>query len=94
MPKRVDANQADIVRALRQIGATVQTLHEVGRGVPDLLVGYDYRDFLLEVKAPDGRLTDDELLWQHKWKGQVAIVRTVDEAMQAIGVRLESNNVR
>ena len=37
---RVDRNQAEIVVALRAGGASVQPLHAVGKGVPDLLVGW------------------------------------------------------
>lgn len=40
MAKRTDGNQAEIVRALRSAGATVQTLHTVGKGCPDLVVGF------------------------------------------------------
>ncbi|HEY6875585.1 MAG TPA: hypothetical protein VI384_04425 [Candidatus Dormibacteraeota bacterium] len=34
-----DANQADIAKALRAAGCQVQSLHQLGGGVPDLLVG-------------------------------------------------------
>jgi hypothetical protein len=47
---KVDANQTEIVQALRQIGAVVQSLAAVGNGCPDLLVGYRNRLFLLELK--------------------------------------------
>ena len=47
-----DENHAEIVKFLRAIGATVIELHAVGGGVPDLLVGYKRRTFLLEVKRP------------------------------------------
>jgi DNA-binding NarL/FixJ family response regulator len=36
---KVDANQTEITAALRQMGATVQHIHTVGKGCPDLLVG-------------------------------------------------------
>ena len=87
---RVDANQPAIVAALRNVGATVQPLHMVGKGCPDLLVGYRGVNYLLEVK--DGsqppsrrRLTADELNWHGYWGGQVAIVENEDEALLAIG---------
>jgi hypothetical protein len=51
------------------------------------LVGYEYSNYLLEIKGPHGTLTDDEQRWQETWRGQVAIVRTVDDALKAIGVR-------
>lgn len=96
MPKRVDRNQAEIVEALRSVGCTVQHLHEVGQGCPDLLVGHADddgipRNYLLEVK--DGskppskrRLTPDEKRWITLWAGQVAVVRSVDEALAAVGI--------
>lgn len=37
---RVDANQPEIVRALRDIGASVVSLANVGQGCGDILVGY------------------------------------------------------
>ena len=37
---RVDRNQAEIVQALRSMGATVQHLHTIGKGCPDILVGF------------------------------------------------------
>lgn len=86
---RVDANQSSIVLALRQIGATVQPLHMVGRGVPDLLIGYRGQNFLLEVK--DGRrppsqrkLTNDEQAWHEAWRGVVHIVYSAEDAVTLI----------
>ena len=89
MPKRTDHNQAEIVEALRQIGATVQDLHNVGEGCPDLLVGANGRNYLLEVKnGARARLNSREAQWHQGWSGQVVVVRTVDEALQAIGVEV------
>ena len=88
---KVDANQREIVAALRRAGASVQSLAPVGKGVPDLLVGFRGRNVLLEVKdgqkPPSARkLTDDEQVWQWGWKGQVLTVESVDEALDAIGL--------
>lgn len=85
MPKRTDANQSEIVAALRGAGASVQDLHEVGRGCPDLLVGYRGQTYLLEVKGPGGRLNSREALWHLEWRGQARIVRDADDALEAIG---------
>lgn len=38
---KVDANQGEIVDALRAMNASVQSLSDVGRGCPDLLVGHE-----------------------------------------------------
>lgn len=37
---RVDANQKEIVRAWRQVGARVALTHMVGNGFPDAVVGF------------------------------------------------------
>ena len=82
---RIDENQTEIVKALKDIGCTVQTLASVGHGVPDLLVGCGF-NILMEVK--DGskppskrRLTPDQEKWHKEWKGQVVVVETVKEAI-------------
>lgn len=86
---RVDNNQKEIVKALRSIGATVESLASVGCGVPDLLVGYHGTNYLLEVKDGEKppskqRLTPDETNWHLLWRGRVAIVRTVEEAIEMV----------
>lgn len=94
MPKRVDANQREIVEGLRKVGATVEHLHTIGKGCPDILVGYKrwngrHMNYLMEIKHGKGQLTPDEHDWHEKWNGQVAVVRTVREALGIIGVEDE-----
>lgn len=88
---RTDANQVEIVATLRACGCSVLVLSSVGRGAPDLLVGRRGRNYALEVK--DGakppsarRLTPDEQAWHDAWRGQVAVVSTVTEALSAVGL--------
>lgn len=85
---RVDANQKKIVAALREEGFSVQHLHKVGEGCPDLLVGHRSGtrivNVLLEIKEGDGKLTAQQVIWHHSWRGQVAIVRTSKEAIRAV----------
>ena len=81
---KVDRNQAEIVKALRKVGVSVQHLHSLGRGCPDILCGYRGRNFLFELKAGKGKLTPDELTWATGWRGQIATVRTFDEALKII----------
>ncbi len=88
---KVDANQADIVQALRVVGCTVQPLHSVGQGCPDLLVGYQGRNLLIEVKdgskPPSARKkTDDQVIWHDAWRVQVAVVGNVKDALEAGGI--------
>lgn len=83
---RVDLNQRYIVATLRGAGATVEHLHAVGKGCPDLLVGYMGENYLLEVKGENGSLTPHQVTWHAAWGGRVHVVRTGAEAMRAIGI--------
>jgi len=46
---RVDANQADIVKALRAIGASILMMFQL-KNCFELLVGYRKQTFLFEIK--------------------------------------------
>ena len=81
---KVDITQAGIVKALREAGATVQDLSAVGRGVPDLLVGYNDVNYLVECKSPGGKLTPDQRVWHSKWNGRAWIVYSATEALRII----------
>ncbi len=84
MAHRVDTNQRAITLALRQVGASVQPLHTIGRGCPDLLIGFRGINFLLELKIPGNKLTSDEVEWHETWRGQVRIISTIDEVFKLI----------
>lgn len=95
---RVDTPQREIVAALRQYGCSVQHLHQVGRGCPDLLVGFRGANYLLEVKPPGSpsrrRLTPDEAPWHSAWRGQVAVVQTIEEALAIIATDAQEDTER
>lgn len=87
---RVDQNQAEIVAALRKIGARVEPMHSMGRGFPDLLVMWRGVLTLLEVKdgskPPSQRkLTPDQIEWHAQWGECVRVVENVEQAIEAIG---------
>lgn len=86
---KVDANQADIVQALRRVGAYVQDTSRIGGGYPDLTVGYRGKTVLIEVKRPGGqiekKLTEHQREWISRWcGGKVWLVSTPEEAIQAL----------
>ena len=89
---KVDANHEAVVLALRAVGATVQSLAGVGKGVPDLLVGFQNQTILMEIKdgnkSPSARLlTEDQLRWHGSWNGgALAVVDSPDAALRMIGV--------
>lgn len=86
---KVDDNQPAIVKALRAVGCSVQSLASIGKGCPDLLVGYRGVNYLIEVK--DGakcpskqKLTPDEIDWHTTWRGNVHIVNSTDAALKIV----------
>jgi hypothetical protein len=83
---RVDRNQPEIVGALRAYGCSVACLHQCGGGIPDLVVGWKGRNYLIEIKdelakPSDRKLTPDQSAWHELWVGQVAIVTNCAEAI-------------
>lgn len=83
---KVDANQSEIVKVTRKLGASVQHLHTVGKGCPDIIVGFRGCNYLWEIK--DGnkspskqKLNDLEVEWHLKWRGQVTVISSVNEAI-------------
>lgn len=88
---RLDGNHNQIVKALRQAGCFVQSLASIGAGCPDLLVVRCGKIYLIEIKDPKQppskqRLTADESDWISKCKCTVHIVRTIQEALDAVSL--------
>jgi len=78
----VDLNQKAIVDALRKVGASV----EVIRRPLDLLVGYQRRTYVLEVKQVKGRISQGQEEFLRDWQGDIAcVVRSASEALAVIG---------
>ena len=77
---RTDATQAEVVKALRAIGASVYYCK-----LPlDLLVCHRGVTMLVEVKEPNGRLTKVQEHFLETWPGRVHIVRGPLEAVAAV----------
>lgn len=92
---KVDDNQKRIVDALRRAGATVESLAPVGKGCPDLLVGFRGKTVLIEVKDGDKipskqRLRESQKNWHSTWRGaRVEVVHNVEEAMIVVGLLMQ-----
>ena len=82
---KVDGNHSEIVEALRSIGASVQDLSREGKGCPDILVGYEGQNHIIEIKTDSGKLTTDQVGWHSKWKGAVYIAHSIGEALKILG---------
>ena len=78
---RKDTNQDSIVDIWRLLpGASVFSIHTVGGGVPDLVLGANGYTLLVEVKNPEYRrntteknLSKDELLFAKSWQGNYIV---------------------
>ena len=90
MIKRTDSNHAEIIKALRKIpNLSVFSTHEVGKGFPDIVIGYKGINYLIEIKdgkkSPSQRkLTDVELDFHLSWNGQIDTIKNLDELLQII----------
>lgn len=88
----MDANQAQLVKAARGVGASVWITSALGKGAPDAVLGWQGRNLLVEFKdgskPPSQRvLTPDEATFYREWRGQIAIVESVEQLYNLLGVR-------
>ena len=96
MAKKRDENEPEIVQALKRVGAGVIQLSG-SAGLPDLLVHFQGRTILMEVKQDgtprvktnhrQGRdgLDPDQFDFFAAWRGgPLVVVKTVDEALAAL----------
>jgi len=90
MIKRTDRNHSEIINAIRKIpNISVFSTHEVGKGFPDIVVGYKGINYLIEIKdgnkPPSARkLTPDEVKFHSNWRGQIKIVNNLDEVLNLL----------
>jgi Holliday junction resolvase len=85
---RIDTNHKEIVKALREAGASVISMASLKHGTPDILVGYAGETLLMEIKKDaKAKFTPDQIDFMGKWKGgAVSRVDSVDAALRALGV--------
>jgi len=87
---RADNNQKQIVTMLRQVGADVIILSQVGQGCPDLLVGWQGKNYLIEVKNPDtnkrGKLTKKQTILHSKFRGKIDVIYTWEQALNLLNI--------
>lgn len=91
MPKKVDSNQNELFKKIRQVGATVQDISMVGHGCPDALIGFRGKNYLIEIK--DGnkpkskrKLTPNEAEFMLTWQGQARVVNDIMDIYEMLGI--------
>ncbi len=89
---RKDANAGIIVKALREIGASVAILDD--RDLPDLLCGYRGKTILIELKdgsrkPSERRLRPGQQRFFDEWKGGPLVkAETLADAFAALGIEV------
>lgn len=87
--KKVDGNQAALVKFIRSCGASWQHTHTIP-GALDGIIGYAGHDQRVEIKDPSQPLSRQELTEMEKtefdtWKGRrPIIVKTEDDVLAAL----------
>lgn len=84
--KRTDDNHSDVVAEIRATlhDASVFDASGLGRGFPDLIIGWRGRNYLFELKDPEKpasrrSLTEPQQSFHLEWKGQVHIAHSAAE---------------
>lgn len=100
--RKVDANQARVVEALRKAGLSVAVTSMIGNGFPDLVVAgrcaavpgfspFSTKTILVELKNPDmppsgQKLTKDEIRFMDSWRGEYLKTNNVDDILKSFGL--------
>ena len=83
---KIDANQPEIVAALRAVGASVWPVNDR----VDLIVGYNGKNYLMEVKDPaqprsaHKERRERQQKFREEWQGQCVQVETIEQALATL----------
>lgn len=91
--KRVDSNQKELVAVFRQLGVTVIDLSKVGKGIPDLMLGYNNKTVLVEIKSSkSAKLNPLQECFFREWKGgMLARIDNLDSAVRLVNIMRNDN---
>lgn len=86
---RTDDNHSEVMEALKKAAMKPLSLASMGKGCPDILVGFRGINLLLEVKdgakKPSERvLTADERNFFATWPGHAEVVESPEDAVIAV----------
>jgi len=78
------------VKTFRDLGCSVLILSMVGKGCPDICVGFRGKNYLFEIKCGDKplssqKLTKMEIKFFDDWRGYVSIISSKDDVLEFIG---------
>lgn len=81
---KVDGNHRQILDALKQMGWSVCDTSRLGEGKPDAFIARSGRVIALEIKSVRGKPNAAQNRFKRDWRGEYAIVRTVEGALELI----------
>jgi len=101
---RVDDNQTDLVKVMRDLGASVEITSNVHNGFPDVVVGICGVTVLVEIKdgskpPSDRKLTPKQVVFHNEFRGAKTVIETEDQAvtliedMRKAGFRLDAEGM-
>jgi len=86
--RRIDANQAEIMDALRSLGVWCMDMHWCGRGVLDVLCWDPFGGtFWVECKTGNEPLTEAEQRFVDNYPGMWYIARNVGDVVEIVNKR-------
>jgi Holliday junction resolvase len=88
-PRRVDKNQPQIVKVLRDMGCKVFVTSSMGNGFPDLAVLINKLTYLIEIKDGEKppsaqKLTISEKEFHELWENTVIMINSVESAIDFV----------
>jgi Holliday junction resolvase len=92
--KRVDLNHQEIVKTLRSLGAGVVDMSRVGQGFPDLLIHFQNKSVLVEVKSGENKkFTQAQLRFISNWQGPAIVrINDVEGAIRLMNILKDKND--
>lgn len=79
--KKVDGNQSEIITQAKQLNISVQSLHQLGKGCPDVLFGYGGINIFAEIKDGNNDLNEQQIEFHSNWQGQICTIRNIDDLL-------------
>ena len=79
---RRDEVSKSIISTFLQQGAKVADLQDVGRGIPDLLIGVNGHMAWVEMKSAKGKYTEPQIKFKEQWSGYIYECRSDIEAIE------------
>lgn len=94
MIRKTDRNHAEIINELRKNKSiSVFSTHTIGKGFPDIVVGYKGRNYLFEIKdelktKSQTKLTQAEEKFFLHWQGQIDVITNHNQIINIINEQI------